>query len=92
MIEIIKELKSVCITPEVKLCVVLRNQDRAMATAQHPTACSATSKASNAVIIDCKGLSKNGFKNIHQGSCCRCMSYRILRLARSWIETRLGRR
>ena len=26
-----------CITPEVKLCVGLRNQDRAMATAQNPT-------------------------------------------------------
>ena len=27
-----------CITPEVKLCVGLRNQDIAMATAQNPTA------------------------------------------------------
>ena len=26
-----------CITPEVKLCVGLRNQDRAMATAQNST-------------------------------------------------------
>ena len=26
-----------CVTPEVKLCVGLRNQDRAMATAQNPT-------------------------------------------------------
>ena len=26
-----------CITPEVKLCLGLRNQDRAMATAQNPT-------------------------------------------------------
>ena len=36
MIEI-KQLRSVCITPEVKLCVGLRNQDRAMATEQNPT-------------------------------------------------------